>query len=77
MWYVRRELIQIKYVNWFFKVGTGAVGSIYSWRLSQSCQVTTVCRSNYETVKKNGFIMESAKFGLDIFRPHNGNILLL
>ncbi|KAI7850165.1 2-dehydropantoate 2-reductase [Circinella umbellata] len=52
-------------------VGTGAVGSIYSWRLSQSCQVTTVCRSNYEAVKKNGFIMESAKFGRDIFRPHN------
>ncbi|KAI9491019.1 ketopantoate reductase PanE/ApbA-domain-containing protein [Zychaea mexicana] len=52
-------------------VGTGAVGSVYSWRLAQSCQVTTVCRSNYEAVRDNGFSMESAKFGRDIFRPHN------
>ncbi|KAI8142392.1 ketopantoate reductase [Fennellomyces sp. T-0311] len=53
-------------------VGTGAVGSVYSWGLAQSCQVTTVCRSNYETVRDHGFTMESAKFGRSVFKPHNG-----
>ncbi|KAI7904223.1 2-dehydropantoate 2-reductase [Cokeromyces recurvatus] len=52
-------------------VGTGAVGAIYSWRLSKSCHLTTVCRSNYETVKKEGFEIDSAKFGKEIFRPDN------
>ncbi|KAI8636047.1 2-dehydropantoate 2-reductase [Parasitella parasitica] len=52
-------------------VGTGAVGAIYSWRLSQTCNVTAVCRSNYETVKKDGFDIDSAKFGKDTFRPHH------
>ncbi|KAI9265982.1 2-dehydropantoate 2-reductase [Sporodiniella umbellata] len=51
-------------------VGTGAVGAIYSWRLSQSCEITTVCRSSYQTVLENGFDINSAKFGLDKFRPH-------
>ncbi|ORX93067.1 2-dehydropantoate 2-reductase [Basidiobolus meristosporus CBS 931.73] len=51
-------------------VGTGAVGAIYSWRLAKSCHVTTVCRSNFETVKKNGFSMETQKFGNEIFRPN-------
>ncbi|CAO0790985.1 unnamed protein product [Mucor circinelloides] len=50
-------------------VGTGAVGAIYSWRLSKSCNVSAVCRSNYEIVKKDGFDIESAKFGKDVFRP--------
>ncbi|KAI9470535.1 MAG: 2-dehydropantoate 2-reductase [Benjaminiella poitrasii] len=52
-------------------VGTGAVGAIYSWRLSKSCHVTAVCRSNYEAVKKNGFDIDSVKFGKEIFRPNN------
>ncbi|KAI8389504.1 2-dehydropantoate 2-reductase [Blakeslea trispora] len=51
-------------------VGTGAVGAIYSWRLSKSCDVTTVCRSNYQTVKEHGFDIDSAKFGKEIFHPH-------
>ena len=55
-------------------MGAGAVGNVYSWRLSKSCEVTTVCRSNYGAVKNNGFIMNSAKFGRAVFRPHNGNI---
>ncbi|KAI8142380.1 ketopantoate reductase PanE/ApbA C terminal-domain-containing protein [Fennellomyces sp. T-0311] len=38
---------------------------------TQSCQVTTVCRSNYETVRDHGFTMESAKFGRGVFKPHN------
>ncbi|KAI8370341.1 2-dehydropantoate 2-reductase [Radiomyces spectabilis] len=50
-------------------VGTGAVGAIYSWRLSQSCNITAVCRSNYEVVKSNGFNIDSKKFGQAIFRP--------
>ncbi|KAI9359757.1 2-dehydropantoate 2-reductase [Pilaira anomala] len=50
-------------------VGTGAIGAIYSWRLSKSCNVTTVCRSNYDVVKENGFDMNSAKFGEEKFIP--------
>lgn len=53
-------------------VGTGAVGAIYSWRLSKSCNVTAVCRSNYEAVKEKGFDIESAKFGKEMFKPHGG-----
>ncbi|ORY91873.1 ribosomal protein L35Ae-domain-containing protein [Syncephalastrum racemosum] len=51
-------------------VGTGAVGAIYSWRLAQTCHVTAVCRSNYDAVSKDGFRMESNKFGKGIFKPH-------
>ncbi|KAI8333289.1 2-dehydropantoate 2-reductase [Choanephora cucurbitarum] len=51
-------------------VGAGAVGAIYSWRLAKTCDVTTVCRSNYQAVKDNGFDIDSAKFGKEIFRPH-------
>ncbi|KAI9277061.1 ketopantoate reductase PanE/ApbA-domain-containing protein [Phascolomyces articulosus] len=52
-------------------VGTGAVGAIYSWRLAQTCHVTTVCRSNYDAVSQNGFEIESPKFGNGVFRPHH------
>ncbi|KAI9271327.1 2-dehydropantoate 2-reductase [Sporodiniella umbellata] len=52
-------------------VGTGAIGAIYSWRLSQSCEVTTVCRSNYQAVKEKGFEIESPVFGNGVFRPHH------
>lgn len=55
-------------------VGTGAVGAIYSWRLAQSCKVTAVCRSNYEVVKRNGFQIDSVKFGQGTFRPHHGKV---
>ncbi|KAI8145017.1 2-dehydropantoate 2-reductase [Fennellomyces sp. T-0311] len=50
-------------------VGTGAVGSIYSWRLAQSCEVTTVCRSNYEAVLRDGFEIDSEKWGKEVFKP--------
>ena len=53
-------------------MGAGAVGAIYSWRLAKTCDVTTVCRSNYQAVKDNGFDIDSAKFGKEIFRPHQG-----
>ncbi|KAG2200086.1 hypothetical protein INT47_007731 [Mucor saturninus] len=52
-------------------VGTGAVGAIYTWRLSKSCNVTTVCRSNYDIVNEKGFEMDSAKFGVENFKPNN------
>ncbi|KAF7731445.1 hypothetical protein EC973_000253 [Apophysomyces ossiformis] len=52
-------------------VGTGAVGAIYSWRLSKSCHVTTVCRSNYDAVREKGFAIDSKKFGQEVFIPHN------
>ncbi|SAL97004.1 hypothetical protein [Absidia glauca] len=51
-------------------VGTGAIGAIYSWRLSKSSQVTTVCRSNYDIVNEQGFSIDSKKFGTEIFKPH-------
>ncbi|KAI9319085.1 2-dehydropantoate 2-reductase [Dichotomocladium elegans] len=51
-------------------VGTGAIGAIYSWRLSLSCHVTTVCRSNFEVVRHNGLKIESKKFGNEIFFPN-------
>ncbi|KAI8990765.1 2-dehydropantoate 2-reductase [Mycotypha africana] len=50
-------------------VGTGAIGAIYSWRLSKTSHITAVCRSNYEAVKQNGFDIKSAKFGEGLFRP--------
>lgn len=53
-------------------VGTGAVGSIYSWRLAQTCEVTTVCRSNYQAVLDHGFEIVSPKFGNGVFKPHHG-----
>ncbi|KAL0095972.1 2-dehydropantoate 2-reductase [Phycomyces blakesleeanus] len=52
-------------------VGTGAVGSIYAWRLAKTAHVTTVCRSNYEIVKNTGLEIDSKKFGKEIFKPDN------
>ncbi|KAG1057931.1 hypothetical protein G6F43_000258 [Rhizopus delemar] len=51
-------------------VGTGAVGAIYSWRLAKSCEITAVCRSNFQNVLEKGFDINSAKFGQEIFHPH-------
>jgi 2-dehydropantoate 2-reductase len=39
--------------------------------LSKVASVTAVCRSNYDVVKKEGFVINSTIFGDDIhFRPH-------
>lgn len=47
--------------------GTGAIGSIYLYVLLQSgARVTSVCRSNYDAVAKNGLHIESEKFGNDV-----------
>ena len=41
-------------------IGTGAVGSYYAGRLAQAgARVSTVCRSDYEEVKKNGIRINS------------------
>jgi 2-dehydropantoate 2-reductase len=55
-----------------FIVGTGAVGCIYGWRMSQHAAVTTVCRSNYDVVRRDGFAIKSKKWGQGTFRPHSG-----
>ncbi|KAI9289191.1 2-dehydropantoate 2-reductase [Umbelopsis sp. AD052] len=52
-------------------VGTGAVGCIYGWRMSQTAAVTTVCRSNYDVVRRDGFAIKSKKWGEGIFRPYS------
>ncbi|KAG2183732.1 hypothetical protein INT43_006743 [Umbelopsis isabellina] len=51
-------------------VGTGAIGCLYGWRLSKSASVSTVCRSNFEAVKRNGFNIQSQKWGDGVFKPH-------
>ncbi|KAJ2719875.1 hypothetical protein GGI07_004951 [Coemansia sp. Benny D115] len=53
-------------------VGTGALGSIYAWRLQNSGQaeVTAVCRSNYDIVSSKGFSIVSEQYGTHQYRPH-------
>ncbi|KAF8975026.1 hypothetical protein BGZ46_009499 [Entomortierella lignicola] len=54
-------------------VGTGAIGAYYTWRMQQAgnCTVTTVCRSNYDTVKDNGIKFETIAWGEGphVFKP--------
>jgi 2-dehydropantoate 2-reductase len=45
--------------------GAGGVGTVYLWLLSQVASTTAVCRSNYDVVKKDGFILNSSIFGQD------------
>jgi 2-dehydropantoate 2-reductase len=50
--------------------GAGSVGTVYLWLLSRVASTTAVCRSNYDVVKKDGFIINSSIFGQDIyFKP--------
>lgn len=50
--------------------GAGAIGAVYAYNFIQAgADVTAVCRSNYDTVKKNGFMMYSVRFGDVRFRP--------
>jgi 2-dehydropantoate 2-reductase len=50
--------------------GAGGVGTVYLWLLSRVGSTTAVCRSNYDVVKKDGFILNSSIFGQDIrFKP--------
>ncbi|KAH7119078.1 2-dehydropantoate 2-reductase [Dendryphion nanum] len=51
--------------------GAGSVGTLYLYLLSKVASVTAVCRSNYEIVKKDGFIINSTIFGENIhFTPN-------
>jgi 2-dehydropantoate 2-reductase len=50
--------------------GAGSVGAVYLWLLSRVADTTAVCRSNYEVVSKDGFILNSSIFGQGIqFNP--------
>ncbi|PWA01734.1 hypothetical protein BB558_002156 [Smittium angustum] len=56
----------------FLVFGAGAVGSVYGWRIQVGGgNVSVVCRSNYEAVKKNGFTINSEIFGSHTFIPNN------
>jgi 2-dehydropantoate 2-reductase len=51
--------------------GAGAIGAVYVYTFMQAgAEVTAVCRSNYEAVKKKGFMMYSVRFGDVRFRPN-------
>ena len=44
--------------------GSGAIGSVYVYLLDKAgYDVTAVCRSNYDAVKANGFLIDSDKYG--------------
>lgn len=50
--------------------GAGAIGAVYVYTFMQAgAEVTAVCRSNYDAVKKDGFYMESIRFGNVHFKP--------
>jgi 2-dehydropantoate 2-reductase len=51
--------------------GAGSVGTVYLYLLSKVASTTAVCRSNYEVVKKNGFVINSSIFGQNLhFKPN-------
>lgn len=50
--------------------GAGSVGGVHLYQLLQAgCNVTAVCRSNYEAVKTNGFKLSSVRYGEVTYRP--------
>lgn len=51
-------------------VGAGAIGAFYGSLLAKAgAEVSVVCRSDFETVKKSGFTIESADLGNYHFMP--------
>ncbi|KAF2260784.1 2-dehydropantoate 2-reductase [Lojkania enalia] len=46
--------------------GAGSVGAVYLYLLSKVSNVTAVLRSNYDSVKENGFTINSSIFGQGI-----------
>jgi 2-dehydropantoate 2-reductase len=47
--------------------GTGAIGTVYAYLLLKAgCEVTAVCRSNYEAAKANGLLIDSDLYGKGI-----------
>ncbi|KAJ4245465.1 hypothetical protein NW762_013974 [Fusarium torreyae] len=50
--------------------GAGSIGGVYVYQLLQAgCAVTAVCRSNYTTVKKDGFKLFSVRYGDVSYEP--------
>lgn len=50
--------------------GAGGVGCIYAYILHKAgCRVITVCRTNYEIVKKSGITVRSQLWGKQHFQP--------
>jgi 2-dehydropantoate 2-reductase len=51
-------------------IGAGAIGAFYGSLLAKAgAEVSVVCRSDYETVKQYGFLIESADLGNYHFMP--------
>lgn len=51
-------------------IGTGAIGGLYGWFLQKAgCDVSVVCRSDYEIVKTQGIAIDSY-MGSGHFTPH-------
>lgn len=51
-------------------IGAGSVGAVYVYQLQKAgCKVTTLCRSNYATIKERGFKLLSVRFGDVTYRP--------
>jgi len=51
-------------------VGAGAIGAFYGSLLAKAgAEVSVVCRSDYDTVKKSGFTIDSADLGRYHFTP--------
>jgi 2-dehydropantoate 2-reductase len=55
-----------------YQPSTTAVGSTLGWRLAQNpnTNLSVVCRSNYDIVKKQGICMNTNLWGNGMFRPH-------
>lgn len=50
--------------------GAGSIGGVYLYQLLQAgCHVTAVCRSNYDTVSKDGFRLASVRYGDVNYHP--------
>lgn len=50
--------------------GAGSIGGVFLYQLLQAgCAVTAVCRSNYATVKSDGFRLSSVRYGDVTYRP--------
>lgn len=52
--------------------GSGAIGTIYVYLLLKAgCDVTAVCRSNYDAASANGFTIDSDMYGKGIYIKPN------
>lgn len=50
--------------------GVGSIGAVYLYQLQKAgCQVTAICRSNFDAVQRNGFTMNSLRFGFQKYKP--------